>query len=114
VKVGGTSDLRVGRPGTLRGEMTEAPSGSLVPSKSTWDRAYRSLARRDRVLAEVIAEYGRPPPFQWHDGGRTGSSRFAAMLLHVVGQQISAVAAFTIFDRIATAARGGVPTAAMP
>jgi hypothetical protein len=56
VKVGGTSDLRVGRPGTLRGEMTEAPSGSLVPSKSTWDRAYRSLARRDRVLAEVIAE----------------------------------------------------------
>jgi 3-methyladenine DNA glycosylase/8-oxoguanine DNA glycosylase len=87
------------------------PPRSLVPDSSELDRAYEVLARRDPVLRGVIDEYGRPAPFEWHDGGRTGSSMFAAMLLHIVGQQISAVAAFTIFDRIAVAAGGGVPAA---
>jgi DNA-3-methyladenine glycosylase II len=70
---------------------------------------YRSLAALDPVLAELVEEYGQPDPFEWFDGGRTGSSRFAAMVLHIVGQQISTVVAFVIFDRIA-AATGGVPT----
>lgn len=74
-------------------------------------RGYAALAKRDPVLAGVIDLYGRPPSFVWHDGGRTGTSKFAAMLLHVVGQRISAQAAFTIYDRISTAAGGGVPTA---
>lgn len=74
-------------------------------------RAYAELAERDAVLARVLAEYGPPSPFQWHDGGRTGDSRFAAMLLHVVGQRISADAAFTVYDRIA-AAVGGTPAPA--
>jgi hypothetical protein len=39
------------------------------------------------VLAELIDEYGRPDAFAWH-GGRTGSSNFAAMALHIIGQQI--------------------------
>jgi hypothetical protein len=60
------------------------------------------------VFARLITVYGRPDPFEWHDGGRTGSSQFAAMLLHIVGQQISAVAAFAIYDRI-SAATGGSP-----
>jgi 3-methyladenine DNA glycosylase/8-oxoguanine DNA glycosylase len=75
-------------------------------------QAYAILADRDPVLAGVINTYGRPRPFEWHDGGRTGSSKFAAMLLHVVGQQISAEAAFTIYDRIASLAGDGVPSAA--
>ncbi|MCW2522770.1 MAG: hypothetical protein JWO63_1105 [Frankiales bacterium] len=62
------------------------------------------------MLATVIDKYGRPNPFEWHDGGRTGNSQFAAMLLHIVGQQISAVAAFTVFDRITARMGGAVPT----
>jgi DNA-3-methyladenine glycosylase II len=73
-------------------------------------RAYADLARRDPVLAGVLASYGPPVPFAWHDGGRTGTSQFAAMLLHVVGQRISAAAAFTVYDRIIAALGGGVPT----
>lgn len=73
--------------------------------------AYAELARRDPVLAGVLAAYGPVPPFAWHDGGRTGTSQFAAMLLHVTGQRISAVAAFTVYDRIIAATGGGVPTA---
>jgi DNA-3-methyladenine glycosylase II len=75
------------------------------------ERHYRSLAALDPVLADLVEEYGRPDPFEWFDGGRTGSSRFAAMVLHIVGQQISTVVAFVIFDRIAAAA-GGVPSPA--
>ncbi|GII59811.1 hypothetical protein Pth03_82000 [Planotetraspora thailandica] len=76
---------------------------------SDYGRRYRILADRDPVLARLVEEYGHPDPFEWHDGGRTGSSNFAAMTLHIVGQQISAVVAFVVFDRIA-AAVGGVPT----
>lgn len=73
------------------------------------ERVYGLLAARDAVLAKVIEEYGHPEPFEWHDGGRTGSSQFAAMLLHIVGQQISAVVAFAVYDRVA-ASTGGIPT----
>lgn len=73
--------------------------------------AYRMLATREPVFARLIDRYGHPSPFEWHDGGRTGSSQFAAMLLHIVGQQISARVAFTIYDKIA-AAGGGIPTPA--
>ena len=75
------------------------------------DCAYAELAQRDSVLAGVLAVYGPVAPFAWHDGGRTGTSQFAAMLLHVAGQRISAVAAFTVYDRIVAATGGGVPTA---
>jgi 3-methyladenine DNA glycosylase/8-oxoguanine DNA glycosylase len=75
------------------------------------ERAYAGLSRRDSVLAGVLDTYGPVPPFEWHDGGRTGNSKFAAMLLHVVGQRISAVSAFTVYDRIIAATGGGVPTA---
>ena len=71
--------------------------------------AYRDLARAEPVFTRLIAEYGRQDPFVWHDGGRTGTSKFAAMLLHIVGQQISAAVAFVIYDRI-SAALGGIPT----
>jgi DNA-3-methyladenine glycosylase II len=73
-------------------------------------QAYRVLRRAEPVFARLISKYGHPPPFEWHDGGRTGDSQFAAMLLHIVGQQISAVVAFRIYDRIA-AVCGEIPTA---
>jgi DNA-3-methyladenine glycosylase II len=79
---------------------------------ATATQAYSALSRRDPVLASVIEQYCRPPAFEWHDGGRTGESKFAAMLLHIVGQQISAVAAFTIYDRISDRVGESVPTAA--
>lgn len=80
-----------------------------VVSTGEHKRAYDALVRRDPVLARVVDTYGRVPAFEWHDGGRTGSSQFAAMMLHVVGQRISAFAGFVVYDRIATAT-GDVPT----
>ncbi|GIF52268.1 DNA-3-methyladenine glycosylase II [Asanoa ferruginea] len=74
-------------------------------------RAYRSLSASEAVFRDLLAEYGPQDPFVWHDGGRTGSSRFAAMLIHIIGQRTSAIAAFTIYDRIA-ARCGHIPTAA--
>ena len=73
--------------------------------------AYGELARREPVFARLILSYGHPAPFEWHDGGRTGSSQFAAMLLHIVGQRISAVAAFRVYDRV-SAMLSGIPTPA--
>jgi DNA-3-methyladenine glycosylase II len=73
-------------------------------------KAYGYLASVEPVLADLVALHGYPDPFVFHDGGRTGDSKFAGMLMHVVGQQISAVAAFSVYDRV-TAATGGVPTA---
>jgi DNA-3-methyladenine glycosylase II len=81
----------------------------LFMSTSEHRRAYGALIKRDRILARVVTTYGQVPPFEWHDGGRTGSSQFAAMVLHIVGQRISAWTAFMIYDRIATEV-GGVPT----
>jgi DNA-3-methyladenine glycosylase II len=79
--------------------------------RSTDPRAYVALGRDDPVLKRLIDVFGEPPPFEWHDGGRTGTSLFAAMTLHIVGQQISAAVAFRIYDRLAAACRG-IPTAA--
>ncbi|MDT5118213.1 MAG: DNA-3-methyladenine glycosylase [Mycobacterium sp.] len=73
-------------------------------------RAYLALSRNEQVFARLIKTYGHPHPFDWHDGGRTGTSQFAAMLLHIVGQQISAVVAFRIYDRVALAC-SAIPTA---
>jgi DNA-3-methyladenine glycosylase II len=89
----------------------------IVPSmtrsaidRSVDPRAYLDLGRREPVFGRLIAVYGHPAPFDWHDGGRTGASQFAAMLLHIVGQQISAAVAFQVYDRVA-AACGGIPSA---
>jgi hypothetical protein len=70
--------------------------------------AYRVLASAEPVVARLVSVYGHPDPFEWSDGGRTGSSPFTAMVLHITGQRISAAAAFTVFDRI-TAAGGNIP-----
>lgn len=67
------------------------------------------LAGLDPVLAGLVGRVGCPDPFRWADGGRTGDSHFAALALHIVGQQISTKVAFVIYDRIA-AAIGGVPS----
>jgi 3-methyladenine DNA glycosylase/8-oxoguanine DNA glycosylase len=80
-------------------------------NRSPDPRAYLVLARDEPVFARLIADYGHPSPFDWHDGGRTGTSQFAAMTLHIVGQQISAAVAFRIYDRV-SAACAGIPTAA--
>jgi DNA-3-methyladenine glycosylase II len=81
-----------------------------VIDRSVDPHAYPSLGRNEPVFARLIAIYGHPAPFDWHDGGRTGASQFAAMVLHIVGQQISAAVAFQVYDRVA-AACGGIPSA---
>ena len=72
---------------------------------------YSELVRVEPIFATVVQTHGTVDPFLWHDGGRTGDSKFAAMVLHIAGQQISTRVAFTIFDRIA-ALTDGVPGAA--
>ena len=51
--------------------------GDLPTVTSELERRYDSLASLDPVLADLVEEYGRPDPFEWFDGGRTGSGRFA-------------------------------------
>ena len=72
--------------------------------------AYQVLAGAEPVFSRLVDAYGQPDPFEWFDGGRTGRSLFAAMVLHITGQSISASAAFTVYDRVA-AASGGIPGA---
>lgn len=72
--------------------------------------AYAALAQADPALARLVERYGTPDPFEFHDGGRTTGSRFAAMSLHILGQQISTTVAFVLYDRL-RAATGDVPTA---
>jgi DNA-3-methyladenine glycosylase II len=71
------------------------------PDAAGHEVAYQRLAETEPVLAGLIRTYGKPDPFLWADGGRTGTSHFAAMALHIIGQQISTTVAFTIYDRIA-------------
>ena len=69
---------------------------------------YVSLLLGDPVLRRLADACGRPDPFLWDDGGRTGTSNFAALLLHIAGQQISTAVAFVLFDRLRSAL-GRVP-----
>jgi hypothetical protein len=78
------------------------------PPQPGIEDAYLALAAADDVLARPTGVYGYPDPFEWFDGGRTGCSLFAAMVLHITSQRISAAAAFTIFDRM-TDAGGSIP-----
>jgi len=80
-----------------------------VSASASPDRSYSELIRLEPLFATVIQAHGKVDPFLWHDGGRTGDSKFAAMVLHIAGQQISTRVAFAVFDRIA-ALTGGVPT----
>jgi DNA-3-methyladenine glycosylase II len=73
------------------------------------ERPYAGLATTEPAFAALIATYGTVDPFVWHDGGRTGDSKFAAMVLHIAGQQISTRVAFAVFDRIAILT-GGIPS----
>ncbi|HVQ86803.1 MAG TPA: hypothetical protein VMT88_01355 [Actinomycetes bacterium] len=87
-----------------------AGAGRGTPPKSVDVRlaGYAALTRGDPVLRRIVASHGRPNPFLWEDGGRTESSNFAALLLHIAGQQISTEVAFVLFDRV-RAALGGIP-----
>jgi DNA-3-methyladenine glycosylase II len=72
---------------------------------------YDELTRLDPELEPVFTATGRPDPFAWPDGDRTHGDLFAAMVLHISGQQISTVMAFRLYDRLA-AETGGLPNAA--
>jgi DNA-3-methyladenine glycosylase II len=69
-------------------------------------RQYRFLTGAEPVFARLYDTYGPQNPFEWFDGGRTGDSTFAAMVLHIIGQQISASVTFVVFDRVVAAADG--------
>jgi DNA-3-methyladenine glycosylase II len=62
------------------------------------DAAYDALLARDPMLRDIAARVGRPNPFAWPN--TAGTSNFAAMVLHILGQQISTTVAFVLFDRL--------------
>ena len=77
------------------------PTPSLPASKPAyWDEATRSLAKRDAVMARLVADYPGIHVVRRGDP-------FTTLARAIVGQQISVKAAQTIWDRLVTATRGG-------
>jgi DNA-3-methyladenine glycosylase II len=86
--------------------MSSSVDGAISPAEL--DRMYDRLLPRDPVLRRLADRYGRPDPFVWAGHGRADDSNFAALVLHVVGQQISTTVALVLFARV-EAAVGGRP-----
>jgi DNA-3-methyladenine glycosylase II len=85
------------------------PAASAHPARSSDSlnrEAMAFLGEADPAFARIIDIYGGADPFEWHDGGRTGDSLFAALALHIIGQQISALVAFRLYDRVAALGTG--------
>ena len=72
------------------------------------DAMYDLLLDRDPVLSAIADVHGRPDPFAWPGQGATASSHFAALVMHVVGQQISVRVALVLFARLEEAVGGRV------
>lgn len=70
------------------------------------DDPYDRLAAVDPVLDGLVHRYGRPDPFVWTLVDGLASTSFAALVLHVVSQQISTAVALTLFRRAEQAAGG--------
>src|SRR3954449_3555813 len=83
-------------------------STSRPATSADVDALYDLLLPRDPVLAGIADVHGRPDPFRWAGEGPGGISNFAALVLHVVGQQISTTVALLLFGRLETAAGGRV------
>lgn len=71
-----------------------------------WDAATRALARRDKVMARIIA--GCPGKYMTRRG-----DAFTTLARTIVGQQISVKAAQAVWDRFAIAAHGSTDSAAL-
>jgi DNA-3-methyladenine glycosylase II len=67
---------------------------------------YDLLLARDPVLRGIADRYGRPDPYTWAGHEPTADSNFSALLLHVIGQQISTSVALVLFARLEEAAGG--------
>jgi DNA-3-methyladenine glycosylase II len=72
------------------------------------DAMYDALLGRDAVLRGIAGSHGRPDPFTWAGQGPAGNSNFAALLLHIVGQQISTTVALVLFGRLEAAVGGHI------
>lgn len=70
------------------------------------DDPYDHLATVDPVLGGLVRRYGRPDPFVWSVVDGAAPTDFAALVLHVVSQQISTAVALTLFRRLERAAGG--------
>ncbi len=79
------------------------------PGVEILDRAYAALAQADPALGRLAGVEGLPDPFAFPDGGRTTGNNFAAMVLHIIGQQISTKVALILYDRLVEST-GGPPT----
>src|SRR3954451_4798302 len=74
--------------------------------------AYDQLSRRDETFARLIDEHGRPDPFSWGVlDDAVGDDPFTELVLHIISQQISTVAALTIYGRVRQLSTDGVTSA---
>ncbi len=83
--------------------MPNAPSSKLI-TPEYWDRAKRSLSRRDPVMRGIIKRY---PGIALTSRG----DPFATLARSIVGQQISVKAAQTVWDRVIAAVPAMNPAA---
>jgi len=82
--------------------------GVVGAGNSQLMHAYASLIRKDPALRDLARLHGHPDPFLWNDQARAGGTKFASLIMHIAGQQISEVVALLMFDRI-RAAIGRLP-----
>ena len=73
--------------------------------------AHASLARSDPVMARLVSSHGRLS-FETRRRGRPRVDSYGMLLRSVVGQQVSAKAAATIYDRVLELFGGRTPTPA--
>ena len=69
---------------------------------------YDLLLEQDAVLSAIADVHGRPDPFTWAGQAPTETSHFAGLVMHVLGQQISATVAMLLFGRLEAAVGGRV------
>jgi len=71
----------------------EVPSVTSLVTPPYWDDACRHLAKRDRVLRKMIADFGQARLYSRRDA-------FTTLARSIVGQQISVKAAQSVWDKL--------------
>ena len=64
---------------------------------------YEQVTAGDAALRRIAEQHGYPDPYTWSGGAPAGASYFAALVLHVISQQVTTATARVVFDRVTAA-----------
>jgi DNA-3-methyladenine glycosylase II len=64
---------------------------------------HEQVTAGDAVLRRIAEQHGYPDPYVWSGGAPAGASYFAALVLHVISQQVTTATARAAFDRVTAA-----------